>query len=264
MVAEHGERRVARARMIALVREVPASFAAALSAAPPDPPIDVVRARAEHAAYRAALEACGARVEVLPADEACPDCCFVEDTAVIAGAIAVVTRPGAPSRRAETGPVAAWLRRHVEIVELAAPATLDGGDCMRVGRTIYVGRSARTNGAGIAALAHALPRYRVLAVDLPADVLHLKCVCSPLGDDRVLLADGTLPAATFDAAIVRVPASERYAANAVAIGGHVIVAEGHPRTRDALERAGFATHPVAHGEVRKADGSLTCQSILIG
>jgi len=143
---------------------------------------------------------------------------------------------------------------------MTEPATLDGGDCLRLGNTIYVGRSARSNAAGAARLA-ALG-VRVIAVDLPPGVLHLKCVCAPLGDDRLLLAKGTIPATTFDASVVWVPAAETYAANAVAVADQVIVAEGYPRTRDALHAAGFTVHTVGVSEVRKADGSLTCQSIV--
>ena len=151
-------------------------------------------------------------------------------------------------------------------MELAAPATVDGGDCMRVGTTIYVGRSKRTNAAGIAALDEVFgPRgFAVVAIDLPPEILHLKCVCSPLDDRRILLAQHTLPASSFAGhAIVWVPSEERYAANAVAIGAHVIAAEAHPRTHAALVAAGFAVHPVACSEARKADGSLTCQSIVV-
>lgn len=251
--------------MRALLRGVPESFIRALAAATPEQPIDVALARAQHAAYRDALVAMGARVTVLDPDEACPDCVFVEDTAVVAAGLAVITRPGAPSRRAETAAVKAALARELEIAELAAPATLDGGDCMRVGTTIYVGRSARTNAAGIAALAEAVaPRgLRVVPVDLPARVLHLKCVCSPLGADRILLAEGSLAPALFAGlAIVTIPAAETYAANAVAIDAHVIVAAGYPETHERLARAGFTLHPVPTSEVQKADGSLTCQSIV--
>jgi dimethylargininase len=247
----------------AITRAVPNSFANALAAVPPDPPIDPVLARAQHAAYRAALQACGASVELIAADEACPDCCFIEDTAVVAGRVALITRPGAPSRRAETAAAAEALRGDHELVRLAAPATLDGGDVMRVGDSLYVGRSARTNAEAIAQLARAFPRLRVVAVDLPPNVLHLKCVCSPLGEDRIALAEGSIPAATFAASVVWIPAVETYAANVVAIGSHAVVAEGYPRTHEALAQAGFTLHPVPVSEVRKADGSLTCQSILV-
>lgn len=248
--------------MRALVREIPASFTRALSAHTPASPIDVALARSQHAAYVAAVAAAGVDIESLPADEGHPDCVFVEDTAVIVDGVALITQPGAPSRRGETDAVATALAKHVEIVRMTGDATLDGGDCMRVGDTIYVGASARTNAAGIARLTAVFAKLRVVTVWLPAHVLHLKCVCTPLGGDRMLLADASLAATTFAADIVRVPADETYAANAVAIGSHVIVADGFPRTRDALAAAGFAVHPVPVSEVRKADGSVTCQSLL--
>lgn len=244
----------------AITRSIPESFAQALSRVPPDLPIDVALARAQHAAYCAALTACGVVVETLASDEACPDGCFVEDTAIVVGDRALITRSGAPSRRPETAAVAAALARWFEIVEMTEPATLDGGDCLRLGNTLYVGRSARSNAPGIARLA--VFGLRVVAVELPPGVLHLKCVCTPLGDDRVLLAEQSIPAATFDAEIVWVPAVETYAANAVAIGEHVIVAGGYPRTHEALVAAGFTVHAVPTSEVYKADGSLTCQSIV--
>lgn len=246
--------------MRAVTRAIPASFSQALCAEPPERPIDVAAARKQHAAYCAALAACGAAVETLAGDEACPDSCFIEDTAVIVGDRALITRPGAPSRRAETPAVAAALARWLEVVQMTEPATLDGGDCMRVGDTLYVGRSARTNALGIAQLSTlGLP---VMPIELPRGVLHLKCVCSPLGDGRILLAEQSLPADVFHADVVWVPASETYAANAVAIGRHVIVADGYHATHEALAAAGFTVHAVPTSEVRKADGSLTCQSIV--
>jgi dimethylargininase len=243
----------------AIVREIPESFTRALAMTPAA--IDVALARVQHAAYREALVACGADVEVVAADEEYPDCCFVEDTAVIAHGRALITRPGAPSRRGETRAIAEVLRRYVDVVEMGEPATLDGGDCMRVGDTIYVGRSARTNADGIARLREVFGN--VVPIDMPPNVLHLKCVCSPLDDETILLAGDSIAASTFAARVIRVPASETYAANAVAIGKHVIVADGFPRMHEAIARAGFTPHPVPTSEVRKADGSLTCQSLIV-
>jgi len=249
----------------ALVRAVPASFERALSAAPPDPPIDLARARAQHADYVAALAAAGADVTALAADDACPDCCFVEDAAVVIGDAALVTRPGAPSRRAEVDAVASALAAHVEIHRMESPATLDGGDCLRLGRTIYVGQSTRTNREGIESLA-AFARKRgveVVAVAMPAGVLHLKSVCSPLSGDLVLLAPDTIPPATFRAArVILTPPIEAHASNAVAVGETVLVAAGAPATRDLLEAAGLRVIPLDTSEMRKADAALTCLSIL--
>jgi dimethylargininase len=250
----------------AIVREIPSSFANALSATPPDPPIDVALARAQHAAYVRALEACGLAVTVLPADEACPDCVFVEDTAVVLGGGALITRPGAPSRRAETLAIAAALDAFVDVAHMTEPATLDGGDVMHVGGYVFVGRSARTNEAGIQQLTDAVKPWGldVVPIDLPPGVLHLKCVVTRLGGNRILLAMDTIPAAAFGNVVVAwVPPDEAYAANCVAIDDHVILAEGFPKTERELVRLGFTVHEVPYSEVRKADGSLTCQSILL-
>jgi len=212
--------------MRALVRDIPATFAQALCAQAPPSPIDVELARLQHAAYVDALAAAGASVQRLPADDAHADCCFVEDRAVIVDDVALITQPGAPSRRGETAAVAAALAPHVEIARMTGNATLDGGDVMRVGDTIYVGQSGRTNAAGIARLTEVFSRMRIVTVWLPANVLHLKCVVSPLGEDTVLLADESIAPTAFDANVVRVPVAETYAANAVAVGRHVVVAGG--------------------------------------
>src|SRR5688572_17233671 len=218
--------------MIVLTREVPASFASALCAVAPDEAIDVERARRQHAAYCRAIAAARVTVTTLPAADALPDSCFVEDTAVVAGGIALITRPGAPSRHAETVAIAEALAAHCQIEHVFEPATLDGGDCMRVGKTIYVGRSARTNVPGIARLAEVFePRgFTVVAIDMPPGVLHLKCVCAPVGDDRITLADATIPRDLFRAHVIPVPADESYAANLLAIGDRVIMSDGFPRT----------------------------------
>ena len=250
--------------MIALTRPVPASFANALCAAAPAEAIDFEQACTQHAAYCAALAALGAEVVMLPVGDALPDSCFVEDTAVVAAGVALITHPGAPSRRAETFATADALRTRYELAHMDESATLDGGDCMRVGRTIFVGRSERTNAAGIARLTDVFePRViRVVAIDTPK-LLHLKCVCAPLGDDRITLAEGSISRSAFgDVDVVPIPAAESYAANVVAIGNRVLVADGFPRTRDVLTRAGFQVTPVATTEFRKADGALTCLSIL--
>jgi dimethylargininase len=251
---------------VAITRAVPSSVASALTTVRPAAPVDLAIARAQHFKYRAALAELGLAVELIPADDATPDCQFIEDTAVVAGGIALITRPGAPSRQPEVDAVAAALGSRLELARMTAPATLDGGDCMRLGDTIYVGLSARTTAAGVDQLAAVFaPRgFAVVAVALPPGVLHLKCVCSPIGADRVLLARGSIAPDVFaGAGIVWVPAEETYAANAVVFAGGAIISDGFPRTRDALAAAGLRTIPVATSEARKADGSLTCMSIIV-
>ena len=134
---------------------------------------------------------------------------------------------------------------------------------MRIGKRMFVGLSARTNTAGLARVREVFCDLTVVGVPI-AGVLHLKCVCSPLGDDRVLLAEGTLAPGIFTGLnVVTIPNAERYAANCVVHAGKAIVADGFPNTSEALERAGFATIALAMSEIRKADGSLTCMSIVI-
>jgi dimethylargininase len=249
--------------MFAITRKVPSTFATAICASVPATPIDVERARQQHAAYCVALSRLGVDVITLDADDGLPDCCFVEDTAVVAGGIGLVTNPGAASRSGEVRDVALALENLVRVVRMRAPATLDGGDCMRVGKTIYVGRSARTNAAGIEALARSFPSFRVISIDLPPGVLHLKCVCAPLDDERITLVE-SMPRELFRGVdVVLVPESESYAANVLAIRRNVLVPEGFPRTAEAIARAGLEPIPIATSEFRKADGALTCLSILL-
>jgi dimethylargininase len=246
--------------MRALTREVPDSFARALCATPPEVPIDLVTARAQHAVYRSLLSSLDVDVKVLPAEHGLPDSVFVEDTAVVVGGTALITRPGAPSRQPETARIAEALGK-LDRIYMKEPATLDGGDCMRVGNRVYVGKSARTNDAGIAELMRVFKD--VVVIDMPSGVLHLKCVCAPLGGDRITLADETIPASAFGSVdIVHVPAAEAYAANVLAVGANVLVPAGFPRTRDALAAAGFTPLELHTSEFRKADGALTCLSIM--
>lgn len=251
--------------LCAIVRGVPASFAGALTGVPLATPLDASRAQRQHRAYVEALAALGVEILEVATDEGCPDACFVEDTAVVAAGVALITRPGAPSRRPEVAAVAAVLGRYLPLVYMEAPATLDGGDCLRLGATMYVGRSARTNAAGIAALAATFEPLglRVVPVAMPAGVLHLKTVCSPLGDDCMLLAEGTLAPATFAGVrIIFVPAAEAHAANVLALGTHALVPHDAPWTAREVARAGRTVHPIDTSELRRADGALTCPSIL--
>jgi len=229
-------------------------------------PVDVTLAREQHAAYVAALRGAGLEVVVLPELAGAPDSCFVEDTAVIAAGMAMLTRPGAVSRRGEVPSVRDALRGWLTTRTMPAPATLDGGDVLRVGLDVYVGLSARTNVAGVRSLRRAFEPLglRVHAIELPPSVLHLKCVCSPVDATTVLVAAGALRAGTFGRArVIEVPAEETYAANAVVVNGVALVAAGHPVTRRRLEAEGLRVVELDMSETRKADGSLTCLSLLV-
>lgn len=246
--------------IVALVREVSASFADALAAVTPDPPLDVARARRQHAAYVEALRRAGAEVVALRSLDAHPDACFVEDTAVVAGGLALIARPGAPSRRGEPASVREVLAGLVPVADMEAPATLDGGDCLLLGRRLYVGASSRTNPAGIARAREVFGArgVEVIAVEV-GGALHLKSVCSPLGDDAVLVLDGALPRGTFGGAR-ELPVSDAAAANVVVIGRHALVPAGFA-TRVA--EVGLTAIEVDNSELRRADSALTCLSILV-
>ncbi len=210
----------------------------------------------------------GLSVVTLPAIEAHPDCCFVEDCALVVDGVALVTRPGAETRRGETSTFAAALAHRSSLRRIEhtlAPATLDGGDCMRVGRQIFVGLSRRTNAEGVDRVRETFgpEGFSVVPVVL-SDVLHLKCVCSPLGDRRILLAERSVSLATFDGVeIVMVPEDETYAANCLFWNGKALIASGFPETLARLERAGIEVIALDTSEFRKADGSLTCLSLVV-
>ncbi len=225
---------------------------------------DYERALAQHAAYVDALRGCGLEVTALDADESYPDSVFIEDTAVLSEKTAVITRPGAPSRRGEERPVAAALRARFPGLEaIRAPGTLEGGDVFRAGDRFFVGISARTNEAGAGQLAVILQAhgYAVTAVPLRA-VLHLKTGVAYLENNRLLACGEFLEHPLLSGfEIVPVPADEAYAANSVWINGRVLVPAGFPRTRESIEARGYETMSVDVSEFRKLDGGLSCLSL---
>ncbi len=241
---------------------MPESFAAALTLDRGDPGIDVARARAQHEAYRAALEEAGFGTDVLPPDEAHPDSPFVEDVAVLLSGTALLTRPGAPSRRGEVAAVAAALAGRFPTVQVRAPATLDGGDVLELAGTVFVGRSSRTNDGGVDAVRGVASGLRVVPVPV-AGVLHLKSAVVPIGEGTVLGRSDAVDRAPFsDFTWVETPAAERDRASALDLGnGTVLVPAGCPETAASIARTGAEPHAVPVDEFTKADGGLTCLSI---
>lgn len=230
--------------------------------------IDVGAAKRQHAAYVAALRSLGLRVDVLPAADDAPDACFVEDTAVITGAHALATCPGAESRRAEVASIAAELGRDHVIAAMSPPATLDGGDVLRVGDRLFVGLSGRTNRAGLEALAAVAARDGLEVVALSVrDGLHLKSACS-LASASLLVFDPRIVAeeerAVFErAGLTCLAVEEPAGANVLAVGDAVLVSRAAPRTVGLLRSKGLAVHVVDVGEFHKGDGALTCLSLRV-
>ena len=225
--------------------------------------VDLDLAREQHAAYVSALTASGWKVEPVPVAEACPDSVFVEDTVVACADLAVLTRPGAPQRRAEVdgvAPVMASLGLRTARIE--APGTLDGGDVLQAGQAVYVGRGGRTNGEGIRQLRALLtPLGRtVIAVPLGA-VLHLKSAVTALPDGTFLLLPGLVPAALFPA--VR-PVTEESGCHVVPLGGdRVLIAASAPRTAELIDDLGFTPVVADISEFEKLEGCVTCLSVLL-
>ena len=250
---------------IAITRQVSAAFGDCLLTHLERRPIDVELARRQHAGYERALAELGYAVRTLPAEPGLPDSVFVEDAAIVLDEAAIVTRPGAAARRAETATVAAALAPHRRLLAVEAPATLDGGDVLRLGRTLWVGLTGRTGAAGVEALrALASPLgYRVAAVPVRG-CLHLKSAVSEVGEGVLLLNPAMVDGEVFAGHHrIEVDPAEPLAANALRAGGAVILPAHHPRTRRRLERHGLRVRPVEATEVAKAEGGVTCCSLLI-
>jgi len=226
-------------------------------------PVDVGRAAAEHAGYVQALKGAGWTVHpVEPADDA-PDAVFVEDTVVVVEDLAVLTRPGAPVRRAEVaGTAAAVTSLGLRTATIEAPGTLDGGDVLQVGSTVYVGRGDRTNDAGIAQLAALLvPLGRTIRAVGLRDVLHLKSALTALPDGTLIGLPHLLDLAGLPP--VQVPPEEEGAHVVPLGGGSVLVAASAPVTVAWLRDLGLAPVVVEIGEFEKLEGCVTCLSVLI-
>ena len=229
-------------------------------------PIDVARAEAQHAAYEAALRTLGCEVRrVEPAPDH-PDSVFIEDTAVVLDEVAVITRPGAESRRGETAAVVRALAPLRPLAHIVAPGCVDGGDVLVVGTGILIGRTGRTNDEGIAQFRAAVAPhgYTVRAVDVTG-CLHLKTAVTAL-DDRTVLYN---PAWVSLEALgpfegIPVDPSEPMGANVVRLSdGALLYGASYPRTRARLEARGFRVATVDASELAKAEGAVTCCSLVL-
>jgi dimethylargininase len=227
-------------------------------------PIHHDRALAQHAAYEQCLMELGCHVHRLPSDASMPDAVFIEDTAVVVDELAVVTRPGAKSRREETEAVTGALGRYRPLAAIEAPGTLDGGDVLRIGRTFYVGDSARSNRDGIAQLGELLAPYdyRVVPV-VTRDCLHLKTAATVAAPGVVVLNPAWVDRGLFThVTVVDVDPAEPFAGNVLQIGAVTVCAAAFPRTNRRLEGAGVAVRTVDMSEFAKSEGGVTCCSVI--
>jgi len=228
-------------------------------------PIDLDIARAQHHEYVAALRKLGCKVIELPAEADLPDSVFVEDPAFILPEVAVITRPGADSRKLEAESIIQALSPYLKLIHVRAPATVDGGDVLVLGKSIYVGLSTRTNQDAIRQLNELLCEYgyTVTGVQL-RDCLHLKSAVTRI-DDRTLLINPnwveTSHFKNFD--LIEVDPSEPFAANCLPIGESIIFPAAFPKTRARLEERGYKVVTVEVSELAKAEGAVTCCSLII-
>ena len=232
--------------------------------------IDQARAVEQHAAYEAALTQAGLEVVRFPDLPEHPDAVFVEDTALLLGEHAVILRPGAASRAAETESTAVSLAGRFEVFRLT-DGNVDGGDVLRIGKTLHVGASTRSNDAGIAALREAVEPigFEVKRTELKG-CLHLKTAATAIGPDQngdqILLysADSLDPSQIDGVLLLAVDPSEAGAANCIRAGNHVIMPAGYPRTAQAVRDRGFDLVEVDISELEKAEAGLTCMSLIDG
>ena len=227
-------------------------------------PIDYVRAVRQHEEYCRTLRKCGADVRTMAINRDLPDCAFIEDTAVVLDEVAVLASMGTASRQTEPAGVELEVRKYREVHRVEAPATMEGGDVLRVGRKLLVGLSSRTNPAGVKALEAVVRRYGYNVVSVPVSrCLHLKTACTALPDQSLLVNLAWLDVGVlqgFD--LVTVPKAEPWAANVALVGTSVCVAADHVRTADIIRERGFHVEIIDLSEFAKAEGGVSCLSLL--
>jgi dimethylargininase len=227
-------------------------------------PIDLEKAREQHLAYEQLLASMEAKVISLPAEPTLPDSMFVEDPAIVLDELAVILPLGTASRRPEAASLAKALEKFRKLAHITAPASLEGGDVLRIDRTLYVGLSSRTNAEGIRQLTQLLAphNYKVIAVPVTG-CLHLKSAVTYLGNNTLLANRAWFDPAPFAAfSWVAVAPEEPHAANALLLSETVIFPASFPRTRTRIEAAGFHVAPLDISELQKAESGLTCSSLL--
>jgi len=224
---------------------------------------DFELAQKQYNAYVAALASCGLEVIELEADENFPDSCFVEDTAVITDELAVITRPGAESRKGEVDSIIPVLQRFRKTEFIKAPGTLEGGDVMQVGRQFYIGLTARTNEDGAFQLGSILKKYGYEFTAIPVtSVLHLKTAVNYIGNNNLLITkDFAFHPAFENYNIIVVPNGELYAANSLLINEKLIMAAGFNYLKDRLISLNYDIIELEMTEFEKMDGGLTCLSL---
>lgn len=225
---------------------------------------DYETALKQHSHYVEALQECGLEVIILEPDKNFPDSTFVEDTALLTPQCAIITNPGAPSRKGEIVEINEVLQIYFDNIErIENPGTVDGGDILRVGTYYYIGISERTNLAGAQQVISILNRYGMSASAVSLkNVLHLKSGISFIEKGNLIVSSEFIEKPDFQSFnLIKVDEDESYSANCVWINEKVLIAKGFPKTKKAIEKAGYKTIEIDVSEFRKVDGGLSCLSL---
>ena len=247
----------------AIVRLPGKSIVSGLSSSKQPVPV-YEKALEQHHQYVAALKKCGLRVHTLDAIEAYPDSTFVEDVAVLTPHGAILTNPGAESRKGEVAAINQALGQYFQQIEqIDPPGILEGGDVMRVGSHYYIGLSDRTNSSGAQQLISVLEKYGMTGSTIPVkNFLHLKTGVTWVSSNTLLASNGIIPSGKFRKFhIIPVPEGEQGAANCIAINDKIMMPAGFPQTRKLLDQLGSEIIEVDISEFAKIDGGLTCLSL---
>jgi len=251
--------------VIAITREVSSRFNECEITHIERTPINLDIARAQHHEYVKILKKLGCDVVELPAEADWPDSVFVEDAAFILPEVAVITRPGADSRRAETESIIRALTPHIKLIHVREPATVDGGDVLVLGKNIYVGLSSRSNQEAIDQLNELLCEYgyTVSGVEMH-DCLHLKSAVTRVDNKKLLINKNWINTRHFENFDwIEVDPAEPFAANCLPIGQFIIFPTAFPKTRAKLEEREYKVVTVGVSELAKAEGAVTCCSLII-
>lgn len=226
--------------------------------------IDVALAAEQHEAYERQLASLGCHLISLPSQPELPDAVFVEDTAVVLDEIAVITRPGAESRRPESPSIAKALEQFRSLAYIHEPGTVDGGDVLRLGRKIFVGLSGRSNQSGIDQLRAAVSDFGYMVAAVPVSgCLHLKSAVTQISTDTLLINPAWISRDAFSGwRFIDVDPGEDYAANGLMIGDKIIYSTSFPRTRERMQKLGIDVVEVDVSELQKAEGAVTCCSLV--
>lgn len=227
-------------------------------------PPDYQKALNQHQEYIQALQNCGLVITILDADDNYPDSTFIEDTALLTPECAIITNPGAPSRKGEIEKITNVLHNFYSNVEkINAPGTLEAGDVMMVGTHYYIGLSERTNETGAQQLIKILNRYGLTgSIVKLKKVLHLKTGASYLENNNMVVCGEFIPNPEFQKYnLLKIDSDESYAANCIWVNGNVLLPKGYPKAKQTIENAGYPTIEIEVSEFQKLDGGLSCLSL---